>query len=112
MKRYLFEASVLFLQLAMFYLFPLTCGPTDAMGMVFLILLSVFFFAVIIGAGSRSPYKFAWPFAVALLFLPSVPIYYNSSALVHSLWYFVISEVGLCISSFLRWAFRRMFQRR
>jgi len=39
---------------------------------------------------------------VSLLFLPSVPIWYNSSALVHALWYLVISAVGLALGCLIR----------
>ena len=40
MKKYIKEIIILILQLFMFYIFPLFAGPTDAMGMVFLIWLS------------------------------------------------------------------------
>ena len=106
MRKYLPEGLLLLLQAAMYYLFPLTCGPTDAMGMVFLILCSVFLFALLEGAISPRPVKYAWPAAVSLLFLPSVPIWYNSSALVHALWYLVVSAVGLALGCFIRWLTR------
>ena len=102
MKRYWKELLLLAAQLGMYYIFPLFCGPTDAMGMVFLILCSVFLFALLVGAFGRSPLKYAWPAAVALLFLPSVPIWYNSSALVHALWYLVVSAVGLALGCLVR----------
>ena len=35
---------------------------------------------------------------VSVLFIPSVFIYYNDSALIHSIWYLVISSVGLLIA--------------
>ena len=38
MKRYLKEIIILLLQLFMFYIFPLFADPTDAIGMVVLIL--------------------------------------------------------------------------
>mgnify|MGYP003398363102 CR=1 FL=1 len=43
MKRYIKEIIILTIQLFMFYIFPLFAGPTDAMGMVVLILLSINF---------------------------------------------------------------------
>lgn len=109
MKRYLFALSVLFLQFAMFYLFPLTCGPTDAMGMVFLILFSVLVLGLIMGLFCEKKLKYLWPVAVSLVFLPSVPIYYNSSALVHALWYLITAAVGLSIGSLLRMVLRHFF---
>ena len=41
MKKYVREGLIVAVQLFMFYIFPLFAGPTDAMGMVLLILLSV-----------------------------------------------------------------------
>ena len=40
MKQYIKEIIILIIQLLMFYVFPIFAGPTDAMGMVFLIWLS------------------------------------------------------------------------
>ena len=112
MKQYRFELLLLAAQFVMYYLFPLTCGPTDAMGMVFLILCSVFVLAMLEGAFSPRKIKFAWPFAVSLLFLPSVPIWYNSSALVHALWYWVLSAIGFALGCFIRWIVRFFSRKR
>ena len=106
MKQYRFELLLLAAQFVMYYLFPLTCGPTDAMAMVFLILCSVFLLALLEGGFSSKRIKLAWPAAVSLLFLPSVPIWYNSSALVHALWYLVISAVGLALGCLVRFLVR------
>ena len=111
-KKYTIEMVIMSVQLFMFYIFPLFAGPTDAMGMVFLILCSVFVFAMLEGAFSPRKIKFAWPFAVSLLFLPSVPIWYNSSAFVHALWYLVISAVGLALGCFIRWIVRCFSRKR
>ena len=43
-------------QLLMFYVFPLTAGPTDAMGMVFLIIVATFVLAIIMGSVSTVSY--------------------------------------------------------
>ena len=34
-----------------------------------------------------------------MLFIPSVFIYYNESALIHSLWYFISSGTGMIVGS-------------
>ena len=95
MKRYGKELVILLLQLGMFYIFPLFAGPTDTMGMVFLILLTTLLFSAILGVISGSNWKFLYPVVAAVLFIPSVFVYYNASALVHSLWYLVVSGIGL-----------------
>ena len=46
MKKYLKEILILLIQLFMFYVFPLTAGPTDAMGMVVLIIVATFVLAI------------------------------------------------------------------
>lgn len=95
MKRYIKELICLALQLIMFYLFPLFAGPTDAMGMVVIILVTTWLFAMIVGMLSKNKIKYLYPIIVAILFIPSVFIHYNSSALIHSIWYLVDAFAGL-----------------
>ncbi len=99
MKKYLKEIIVLLLQLFMFYIFPLFVGPTDTMGMVILIIFATFLFSILIGSISKEKLKCFYPLISAILFIPSVFIHYNESALIHSLWYFVISTAGLLIGT-------------
>ena len=89
------EILVLLIQLFMFYIFPLFAGPTDAMGMVLLIIIATFVLSIIIGSISKEKIKYLYPIIISILFIPSVFIYYNESALVHSIWYLVISFIGL-----------------
>lgn len=99
MKKYMKEIIILIIQLFMFYVFPLFAGPTDAMGMVFLILVSTLLLSLIITIISNKKIKYVYPIIVSILFIPSIPIYYNSSALIHSLWYLVISFIGIIFGS-------------
>ncbi len=102
MKRYIKELVLFIIQLFMFYIFPLFAGPTDAMGMVFLIIFATFALSLITGLFSKEKIKYLYPVAASVLFIPSVFIYYNESALVHALWYLVISAVGLGLGTILR----------
>ena len=102
MKRYMKEWIALGIQLLFFYVFPLFAGPTDAIGMVLIILLAAFFLGFVLGLLSDQEIKYFFPAAIALLFIPSVFIYYNESALVHAVWYFVVSSVGLLPAAALR----------
>ena len=101
MKRYLKEIIILVLQLFMFYIFPLFAGPTDAMGMVLLIILSTLLLSIIIGSISKEKIKYLYPIIIAILFIPSVFIYYNESALIHSIWYLVVSSIGLLVGTII-----------
>ena len=97
MKKYLKEIIILIIQLFMFYVFPLFAGPTDAMGMVLLILIVTFLLSIIITSISNNKVKYLYPIIISLLFIPSIFIYYNESALIHSIWYLVDSTIGLLI---------------
>lgn len=105
MKNYIKELVILVLQLLMFYIFPLFAGPTDAMGMVFLILVATLVLSILLGCTSRNKIKYLYPAAAAILFLPSVLIYYNKSALIHALWYLVISAIGMLVGSIIHKAY-------
>ena len=107
MKKYIKEIVILLIELFMFYIFPLFAGPTDAIGMVFLIILMTFLLGITIGIISKSKIKFLYPFLIAILFIPSIFIYYNESALIHSVWYLVVSSIGLLMGIILRSIFRK-----
>lgn len=102
MKRYIKEIIVLIIQLFMFYIYPLFMGPTDAIAMVLLILLATFILSLIIGGFSKEKIKYLYPIIISILFIPSVFIYYNESALVHSLWYLVDGYIGLAIGMLIK----------
>ena len=111
MKRYLKEIIILLLQLFMFYIFPLFAGPTDAMGMVLLIILSTFGLSFVLSCISKNRIKYLYPVIISILFIPSVFIYYNESALIHSVWYLVVSCVGSIIGlgiNFISSKFKRV----
>lgn len=101
MKRFIKEIIILIIQLFMFYIFPLFTGPTDVMGMVFLIWLSTIILGVLVVVTSTNKIKYLYPIVIAILFIPSIFIYYNESALIHSLWYLVSSSIGMLIGSII-----------
>ena len=110
MKKYWKEAIILVLQLFMFYIFPLFAGPTDAIAMVLLIILATLVLSVILGSVSDNWVKLLYPAVIAVLFLPTVPVYYNESALIHSVWYLVVSSVGLLPSTLIRFLICRRWK--
>ena len=101
MKQYIKEIIILILQLFMFYIFPMFAGPIDATGMVFLIWLSTIILAMILAIVSTKKIKYSYPIVIGILFIPSVFIYYNESALIHSLWYLVSSGIGMIVGSII-----------
>lgn len=97
MKKYLKEIAILLLQLLIFYVSPLFTKGRSPIGMVLLIILATAIFSFVIGMLSNNKIKYLYPIIVALLFIPSVFIYYNESALIHSVWYFAVSTVALFV---------------
>jgi len=101
MKKYLKEIIILIIQLFMFYVYPIFCGPTDAIAMVIIILFTTLLLSTILSIISNNKIRFLYPVINSLVFIPSIFIWYNESALIHSLWYFVVSLIGLIIGSII-----------
>ena len=72
MKKYLKEFIVLLMQIFMFYIFPLFAGPTDAMGMVLIIIIVTFILSLIVGNISNSKLKYLYPIITTIIFIPSI----------------------------------------
>lgn len=99
-------AIALTVQLFYFYIFPIFAGKDSPIGMVLAIICVTFFLSFLLGAFTKSNLKFLYPPLICVLFVPSIFIYYNTSALIHILWYFVISTLGLGLGLGLRFAIK------
>ena len=95
MKAYKLEIAAVLMQFAIFYLLPPIAIKLGPIMMVMIMLVASGTVSAFLGCWSNSRIKYLFPLAAALLFLPSVPMYYNSSAIVHVLWYLVITAVGM-----------------
>lgn len=102
MKKHLKEIIILIIQLLFFYILPLFAGPTDTMGLVYILIVSTLILSIIIGSISNNKVKYFYPIIVSLIFIPTIFIYYNDTALIHSIWYLVISLIGLIIGSLIK----------
>lgn len=101
MKNYKKETIILIIQLFMFYIFPLFIRFYEPIGMVIIIILVSLVLSILLSAISKNKIRYLYPIIISILFVPSVFIYYNSSALVHSIWYLIISIIGLSIGSII-----------
>lgn len=101
MKRFVREIVILLIQSAVFYLIPLFGMNENPMGMVLLIILLTFVLSLILGAVSKEKIKYLYPIVISVWFIPSVFIYYNETALIHALWYLVVSAVGMAIGALI-----------
>lgn len=99
MRQYIKEIIILILQLLMFYIFPMFMYLYEPIGTIMLILVASFILSVVLSIISKNKIKYLYPLVISILFIPSIFIYYNESALVHSLWYFVISLIGCAIGT-------------
>lgn len=107
MKKYLKEIIALIIQLSIFYFFPLSMYLFEPIGMVMMMLLITFILSILLGVISKNKIKFVFPIINSIVFIPSVFIYYNESALIHSLWYFVISITGLLIGGIIKFIIKK-----
>ena len=99
MKKYLKEAVIFALQLFSFYLLPLFFGAVGPFGIITLMIILTLILSSLAGVFCKEKTKYFYPLATAVCFIPSVFIYYNESALIHSLWYFCVSALGLLIGA-------------
>lgn len=93
---------LLLAQLGLFYGLPAITGPGNEIGMVVLMLGGTWVLSLLLGAFSGRKIRFFYPILPALLFLPSIPLFYDSSALIHSLWYFIVALIGVDFGAGLR----------
>lgn len=101
MKKYIKEIVILLIQLFVFYIFPVFMYLYEPIGMVMLMLLATIVLSIVLASISKNKIKYLYPIVIAILFLPTVFIYYNESALVHSIWYLVVSYFGLSIGTII-----------
>ena len=84
MKKFMKEITLFIIQLLIFYLFPLFAKQIDAIGMVLFLITATFVLSALMGIISTNKIKYFYPLITAILFIPSVFIYYNESALIYS----------------------------
>lgn len=107
MKKHFKEIVLLVMQLLVFYILPLSAGPADMMGLVVLIILLTFIIGLLVGLLSNHNKKYLFPIIIAILFIPSIFIYYNESALIYIIWFLVDSFLGLGLGILLKKVFKR-----
>ena len=112
LRAHIPEAAAVIVQILLFYGIPLLAGPTDAIAMVLSMLFWTTVLSALLGGISASKLKFLHPVVAALVFMPSLPLYYNNSAWAHVLWYFTVSAIGLLLGTGLRFAVTKLFFRK
>ena len=99
MGKYKKEIAAALIQLAIFWLVPLfftlSGGKGGAIFMVQVMLIGTIALSAFLCIESANKVKYFFPLFAAAMFFPTVPVYYNSSALIHSLWYLIASCIGM-----------------
>ena len=99
MKKYLKEIIIILLQILLFYLTPLLMNADTVIGIILLLLLGTFTLTLVLNIISNLKIKYFYPLIVSVIFIPSIFIYYNESAFIHTLWYFIDSLFGMIIGT-------------
>ncbi|HEX5597016.1 MAG TPA: hypothetical protein VFX61_13525 [Micromonosporaceae bacterium] len=91
---------------ALYYLVPLVdrlYPPEAKIGLVLLVLVNALVVLILTAVYSAMT-RPAWPFPLlaAVLFIPSIYIYYNDSALIYAVFYLIVGAVGLGIGLAIR----------
>ncbi|WIV11530.1 hypothetical protein [Proteiniborus sp. MB09-C3] len=83
-----------------FYLLPLLIKDTGIAMLMLLIIIPLICFICSFIYGIKRPFSIFYSVIVAFLFLPSILIFYNSSAWVYSIGYGVVALFGSFIGNY------------
>ena len=108
MKKYIFDIIIGILQFVVFYIYPIFAIKKDPIGMVMLMLAFTFVLSFILGIFSKKKIKFVYPVIYAIMFIPTVFIYYNESAMIHSIWYLTMSLLGIFAGTTIQNRFKKV----
>ena len=108
MKKYIFDIIIGILQFIVFYIYPIFAIKKDPIGMVMLMLAFTFVLSFILGIFSKKKIKFVYPVIYAIMFIPTVFIYYNESAMIHSIWYLTMSLLGIFAGTTIQNRFKKV----
>ena len=108
MKDFIKKYYVYILVILVFYVAaPLLCMDTGSAMFTLLCLLPAILFILSLVYAKMNGFKWYLSLAVALLWLPTVFIYYNESAMIYALIYGVISFIGQGVGFLMNCRFRR-----
>lgn len=101
-RLYIGIITALLLTVITFYLFPLLIVDTGSGMFALLLLIPVFCFLTAFLFGLLAGIQWLYPLLIAVLFLPTIWIYYNSSAWVYVIPYTMLALVGNLVGGLIR----------
>ena len=84
----------LLINIGIFYLLPTLMKDTGSAMIILLILMPLCCFLTSLAYGVKNSFSWTYPIFVMLIFLPSIFIFYNESAMVYVFVYGFISLLG------------------
>lgn len=97
MKKYLSMVIIVLLQALVYFLAPQLFKVFNVNHVITGMLVATFGLSMIIIVASDSKLRFLYSIPAAALFVPSIPLYYNSGAYSTIIWYFGVSAVGVLL---------------
>ncbi len=97
MKVTLKMIPYLLVNIVAFYLLPMVIQDTGSAMFVLLVAIPLICFTTAIVFGVKNSFNWIYPLAVALLFMPTIFIYYNESAAFYLAVYGIIALLGSLI---------------
>ena len=101
-KLYIGIITALLLTVITFYLFPLLIVDTGSGMFALLLLIPAFCFLTAFLFGLLAGIQWLYPLLIAALFLPTIWIYYNSSAWIYVIPYTILALVGNLTGGLIR----------
>lgn len=84
-----------------FYILPMIIRDTGTAMFVLLVGIPLICFATAIVFSMKNSFNWIYPLSVTLLFIPTIFIFYNSSAVIYIVAYGIIALVGSFIGSLI-----------
>lgn len=97
MKKYLAKMIIVLLQVCVFFLAPLLFKVYNPSHVIVGMLIATFGLSMMIVVVSDAKIRYLYALIPPLMFIPSIPIYYNSSATESIIWYFGVSVGGVLL---------------
>ena len=98
-RRYKWDGLILLLQAVVFYGIPPCLLERDPIGTVLAMVVSTLLLAICLGLLSHNRLRGTYPLLCAVLYLPSVVLFYHRESVVYVIWYFLMSGLGLLMGS-------------
>lgn len=83
-----------FIILIAFYLVPMLIKDTGSGMIILLVVIPLITFITSLMYGLKNTFDFFYPLLVAILFIPTLFIYYNTSAWIYIIAYSMIAVIG------------------